>query len=205
MEFEPVTLSTGNNPDEVPSDGKPERLFFNIDQLQNEHPGKRSWSDLAVRKNRAHANIICGYGIDVKHRPGDLGHYHTDFAEMWVIMRGQQTYDIEGLAPFTAASVMSSTRPPKDGTVPNPPVKDFLPFSDDPISGRQPPLSAPMPAPPKVSSPKSVIKLQCWVGMTLKDFQTTGYPRCGGPAALIRVPGRADCHPTGPPRGLFAS
>jgi mannose-6-phosphate isomerase-like protein (cupin superfamily) len=102
MEYEPVTLSTGNNPDEVPSDGKPDRLFFNLDELQKEHPGKRSWSDLAVRKNRAHANIICGYGADVKHRPGDLGHYHTDFAEMWVIMRGQQSYDIEGLAPFTA-------------------------------------------------------------------------------------------------------
>jgi mannose-6-phosphate isomerase-like protein (cupin superfamily) len=102
MEYEPVTLSTGNNPDEVPSDGKPDRLFFNLDELQKEHAGKRSWSDLAVRKNRAHANIICGYGADVKHRLGDLGHYHTDFAEMWVIMRGQQSYDIEGLAPFTA-------------------------------------------------------------------------------------------------------
>lgn len=101
-EYEPVTLSTGNNPDEVPGDGKPDRLFFNLDELQKEHPGKRSWSDLAVRKNRAHANIICGYAADVKHRPGDLGHYHTDFAEMWVIMRGQQSYDIEGLAPFTA-------------------------------------------------------------------------------------------------------
>jgi len=102
MEYEPVTLSTGNNPDEVPSDGKPDRLFFKLDELQKEHPGKRSWSDLAVRKNRAHANIICGYSADVKHRAGDLGHYHTDFAEIWVIMRGQQSYDIEGLAPFIA-------------------------------------------------------------------------------------------------------
>jgi len=40
MEYEPVTLSTGNNPEEVPSDGKPERLFFNIDELQKEHPGR---------------------------------------------------------------------------------------------------------------------------------------------------------------------
>ncbi|HTM14524.1 MAG TPA: cupin domain-containing protein [Bryobacteraceae bacterium] len=102
MEYEPVTLSTGDNPDEVPGDGRPDRLFFNLDELQKEHPGRRSWSDLAVRKNRAHANIICGYAADVKHRPGDLGHYHTDFAEIWVIMRGQQSYDIEGLAPFTA-------------------------------------------------------------------------------------------------------
>ena len=73
MEYTPVTLSTGNNPDEVPSDGKPDRCFFNIDELQKEHPGRRSWSDLAVRKNRAHANIICGYAADVKHKPGDLG------------------------------------------------------------------------------------------------------------------------------------
>jgi len=74
MLYTPVTLSTGNNPDEVQSDGKPERLFFSIDQLQKEHPGRRSWSDLSVRKNRAHANIICGYGEDVKPTPGNLGH-----------------------------------------------------------------------------------------------------------------------------------
>jgi len=100
MLYTPVTLSTGNNPDEVQSDGKPERLFFSIDQLQKEHPGRRSWSDLSVRKNRAHANIICGYGEDVKPTPGNLGHYHTDFAEIWVIMRGHQSFNIEGLAPF---------------------------------------------------------------------------------------------------------
>jgi mannose-6-phosphate isomerase-like protein (cupin superfamily) len=98
----PVTLSTGNNPDEVASDGKPDRVFFNIDELQKEHPGRRSWSDLSVRKNRAHANIICGHGEDVKPTPGNLGHYHTDFAEIWVVMRGQQSYTIEGLAPFVA-------------------------------------------------------------------------------------------------------
>lgn len=102
MVYTAVTLSTGNNPDEVPGDGRPDRLFFKIDELQKEHPGRRSWSDLAVRKNRAHANIICGYGVDVKTVAGDLGHYHTDFAEMWVIMRGLQSFTIEGLAPFVA-------------------------------------------------------------------------------------------------------
>jgi mannose-6-phosphate isomerase-like protein (cupin superfamily) len=102
MVLTPVTLSTGNNPDEVASDGKPDRVFFNIDELQKEHPGRRSWSDLSVRKNRAHANIICGHGEDVKPTPGNLGHYHTDFAEIWVVMRGQQSYTIEGLAPFVA-------------------------------------------------------------------------------------------------------
>jgi mannose-6-phosphate isomerase-like protein (cupin superfamily) len=103
MEYIPVTLFTGNNPDEVPSHGKPDRLFFNIDELQKEHPGRRSWSDLAVLKNRAHANVICGYAADVKPIAGDLGHYHTDFAEVWTILRGQQTYTIEGLKPFAAS------------------------------------------------------------------------------------------------------
>lgn len=103
MEYTPVTLSTGNNPDEVAGDGKHERLFFNIDELQKEHPGRKGWSELAVRKNRAHANIICGYAADVPHTPGDLGHYHTDFAEIWTIMRGQQTFTIEGLKPLVAS------------------------------------------------------------------------------------------------------
>ena len=103
MEYVPVTLFTGNNPDDVPNDGKPARLFFNIDALQKEHPVHRSWSDLAVRKNRAHANIICGYAADVKHVAGDLGHYHTDFAEIWTILRGQQSFSIEGLKPFVAS------------------------------------------------------------------------------------------------------
>src|SRR5215471_17875055 len=34
MEYTPVTLSTGNNPDEVPNEGKPDQVFFNIDALQ---------------------------------------------------------------------------------------------------------------------------------------------------------------------------
>jgi mannose-6-phosphate isomerase-like protein (cupin superfamily) len=120
MEYTPVTLSTGNNPDEVPSDGKPDRVFFNIDALQKEHSGRRSWSDLAVRKNRAHANIICGNGSDVKHTPGDLGHYHTDFAEIWIIMRGQQSYAIEGLDPFVAAAGDIVYAPAKRWHLPEP-------------------------------------------------------------------------------------
>ena len=120
MVYTPVTLSTGNNPDEVPSDGRPDRLFFKIDELQKEHPGRRSWSDLAVRKNRAHANIICGYGADVKRTPGELGHYHTDFAEMWVIMRGQQSFAIEGLAPFVAGEGDVVYAPAKRWHLPEP-------------------------------------------------------------------------------------
>jgi len=120
MEYVPVTLSTGNNPDEVPSDGRPDRLFFNIDELQKEHPGRRSWSELVVRKNRAHANIICGYAADVKHTRGDLGHYHTDFAEIWTIMRGQQSFVIEGLKPFVASEGDVVYAPAKRWHLPEP-------------------------------------------------------------------------------------
>jgi mannose-6-phosphate isomerase-like protein (cupin superfamily) len=102
VEYIPVTLSTGNNPDEVPSsDGKPDRLYFNVVDMDKEHPGKRSWADLAIRKNRAHANVICGYAADVKHKAGDRGHFH-DFPEMWIIQRGQLRFAIEGLDPFIA-------------------------------------------------------------------------------------------------------
>src|SRR5437588_617018 len=60
-EYVAVTLSTGVNPDDVPNrDGKPDRLFFNAAEMWSEHAGRKSWSELAVRKNRAHANIICG-------------------------------------------------------------------------------------------------------------------------------------------------
>jgi len=98
----PVTLSTGDNPDEVPDDGRGRRLFFSLDELGKEHPGARAWSDLAIRKNRAHANIICGHGEDMKHDPANLGHYHADFAETWVILRGRQSFVIEGEKPFIA-------------------------------------------------------------------------------------------------------
>jgi mannose-6-phosphate isomerase-like protein (cupin superfamily) len=101
--YTPVTLSIGDNPDEVPDEGKPRRVFFTIDELQKEHAGRRAWADLAIRKNRAHANVICGYAGDRKRPKGDLGHYHTDFAEMWVIMRGQQSFEIEGMDMFVAS------------------------------------------------------------------------------------------------------
>ena len=49
-------------------------LFSNINESQKDHAGRRSWSELAVRKNRAHANIICGYAADAKQiREATLG------------------------------------------------------------------------------------------------------------------------------------
>jgi mannose-6-phosphate isomerase-like protein (cupin superfamily) len=101
IDYIPVTLSTGNNPDEVPNDGKPDRLYWTFDDLDKEHGGKRSWSDLAIRKNRAHVNVISGYAADVQHRPRNRGHFH-DFPEMWAILRGQLQWTVEGQQPFVA-------------------------------------------------------------------------------------------------------
>ena len=102
IEYLPVTLSIGNNPDEVPSpDGKPDRLYFTFDDMEKEHRGKRSWSELAIRKNRAHANLISGYAADVKPRAGNRGHFH-DFPEMWIIVKGQLRFTIQEIDPFVA-------------------------------------------------------------------------------------------------------
>jgi mannose-6-phosphate isomerase-like protein (cupin superfamily) len=100
-EYIPATVWTNPNPDDVPNpEGKPDRLYFNVPEMFKAQ-NKRSWSDLAIAKNRAHANIICGFAADVKHKPGDRGHFH-DFPETWVVMEGQQQFTIEGIPPFVA-------------------------------------------------------------------------------------------------------
>jgi mannose-6-phosphate isomerase-like protein (cupin superfamily) len=98
-EFLHATVWTNPNPSDVPNP-KGDRLFFNLSEMLQEQT-KRSWSDLAVEKNRAHANIICGYAADLKPKPGDRGHFH-DFPETWIIMQGEQHFVIEGEAPFVA-------------------------------------------------------------------------------------------------------
>lgn len=99
----PVTLWTYPNPDEVPNPhGEPDRLSFDLDKMLAMHAPKREWSDLVVKRNRAHANIICSDAEDVKPKPGDRGHFH-DFPETWIIMRGQYRFSIEGVPPFTVA------------------------------------------------------------------------------------------------------
>lgn len=100
-ELLPATVWTYPNPDDVPNPGgKPDRLWFNVPGMLDKQT-KRSWSDLAIMRNRAHANIICGFASDVKQKPGDRGHFH-DFPETWIIMQGEQSFKIEGVPPFVA-------------------------------------------------------------------------------------------------------
>jgi mannose-6-phosphate isomerase-like protein (cupin superfamily) len=100
-QYLPATVWTNANPDDVPNpEGKPDRLYFNLPEMLKAQT-KRSWSDLAIMKNRAHANIICGFAADVKHKAGDRGHFH-DFPETWIVMQGQLKFTIEGVPPFVA-------------------------------------------------------------------------------------------------------
>jgi mannose-6-phosphate isomerase-like protein (cupin superfamily) len=101
-EYLPATVWTYPNPDDVPNPGgKPDRLYFNLPDMLQEHQAQRSWSDLVIMKNRAHANIICGYAADAKIRPGNRGHFH-DFPEIWIVMQGHLKWTIEGVPPFVA-------------------------------------------------------------------------------------------------------
>ena len=100
-QYIPATVYTYPNPDDIPNPGgKPDQLFFNLPEMLKQH--QRSWSDLVVMRNRAHANIICGYAADVKQKPGDRGHFH-DFPETWIVMSGQLQWTIEGVPPFVAS------------------------------------------------------------------------------------------------------
>jgi quercetin dioxygenase-like cupin family protein len=99
IEYIPITLSTGANPDD-PRDAGQERIHVNIEDLETAHKGKSSWSEPAQRKNRVRGNFIYGYAKDLKQVPGDRGHMHADFAEFWTVMRGKLQWTIEGLDPF---------------------------------------------------------------------------------------------------------
>lgn len=99
--FIPATVWTYPDPDEVPqAHGGPDRLSFDLDKMLAQHAPRRTWSDLVIKRDRAHANIICADAAEVKVKPGDRGHFH-DFPETWIVMRGQYRYAIEGVPAFT--------------------------------------------------------------------------------------------------------
>jgi mannose-6-phosphate isomerase-like protein (cupin superfamily) len=99
-QYIPATLYTYPNPYDVPNPGgKPDQLYFNLPQMLKEHPAQHSWSNLAIKRNRAHANIIC-YAADGK--PA-ARHFH-DFPEGWIVMTGQIQWTVEGVPqPFVAS------------------------------------------------------------------------------------------------------
>ena len=99
VEFIPVRLDVGVNPTDVPgTGGKPDRIHVNIEDLEAAHKGQNSWSEPSMRKNRVRGNFIYGHARDnPQARPGDRGHFHADFAEFWIVLRGQLRWHLEGI------------------------------------------------------------------------------------------------------------
>ena len=97
-EYIPIRLSTGPNPLDVPDPGgKAWPRHVNIHDLAEENKGKPRWSRPAMRKNRVRGNFICGQAsAERKVEPGYRGHFHSDFAEFWVIMLGELQWIFEG-------------------------------------------------------------------------------------------------------------
>jgi mannose-6-phosphate isomerase-like protein (cupin superfamily) len=115
IEYLPVTLDTGINPLDVPSPGgKPDRLHVNIEDLEAAHKSQKSWTEPAMRKNRVRGNFIYGQGIGTPdRRPATRGHFHADFAEFWIVLRGRLRWWIEGVEPIIAGEGDIIYAPPK--------------------------------------------------------------------------------------------
>jgi mannose-6-phosphate isomerase-like protein (cupin superfamily) len=116
IEYIPVMLQTGPNPTDVPNPaGKPDRLHVNIEDLEAAHRGQSAWSEPAMRKNRVRGNFIYGHARDNPPRkPGDRGHFHADFAEFWIVLRGKLTWTMEGIEhPLLAEEGDIVYAPPK--------------------------------------------------------------------------------------------
>jgi mannose-6-phosphate isomerase-like protein (cupin superfamily) len=98
VEYIPVRLSTGPNPLDVPDPaGRPWPIHFNVRELAKQNEGKKNWTQEAIRKNRARGNLICGHaGADQPAGPANRGHFHSDFAEFWVVMLGELRWTFEG-------------------------------------------------------------------------------------------------------------
>lgn len=98
VETFPVRLDIGPNPSDVPA-ATPDRLHVNIEDLEAAHKGQSAWSEPAMRKNRVRGNFIYGRARDNPlPRPGERGHFHADFAEFWIVLRGQLRWFLEGQA-----------------------------------------------------------------------------------------------------------
>lgn len=98
VEYIPVRLSTGPHPLDVPDpNGKPWPIHFNVYDLAKQNDGKKDWTQEAIRKNRARGNLICGHaGAGPPVGPTNRGHFHSDFAEFWVVMLGELRWTFEG-------------------------------------------------------------------------------------------------------------
>lgn len=117
----PVRLSTGENQEDIPRPGgKPDRIHVHIEDLEAAHRGQSAWSEPAMRKNRVRGNFIYGHETDnPKRAPGYRGHFHADFAEFWIVLRGRLRWILEGIEqPIIATEGDIVYAPPKTFHIP---------------------------------------------------------------------------------------
>lgn len=97
IEFIPVRLSIGPNPLDVPDpNGKPWPTHVNVYDLAKQNASRNNFTQEAIRKNRARGNFICGMAGAAQPDSDDRGHFHSDFAEFWVVMLGELRWTFEG-------------------------------------------------------------------------------------------------------------
>lgn len=101
VEYIAVTLSTGLNPLDVRNEGmsshKPWPYHLNVYDLAKQNEGKKTFTQEAMRANRARGNFICGYaGAEAPAEPGNRGHLHLDTGESWIVMLGELRWVFEG-------------------------------------------------------------------------------------------------------------
>jgi mannose-6-phosphate isomerase-like protein (cupin superfamily) len=100
VELIPVTLSTGPNPLDVRNEGlngKPWPHHFNVYEIEKQNAGKKTFTQEAMRANRARGNFICGYRpTSQPTESGNRGHLHTDTGESWIVMLGELRWVFEG-------------------------------------------------------------------------------------------------------------
>lgn len=121
IEYIPVTLQTGVNPSDVANPGgKPDRIHFNVDDLAASHRDRSAWTESVMRKNRVRGNLICGHARDnPKRGQGERGHFHADFAEFWIVMKGRLNWIMEGIdKPLEAEEGDIVYAPPKTFHIP---------------------------------------------------------------------------------------
>jgi mannose-6-phosphate isomerase-like protein (cupin superfamily) len=100
VHYIPVTLSTGPNPLDVRNhglDGRPWPHHYNVYELAQRHAGEKSFTQEAMRANRARGNFICGYRPATQPTDsGNRGHLHADTAESWIVMLGELRWVFDG-------------------------------------------------------------------------------------------------------------
>src|SRR5262249_29975993 len=76
--------------------GKPWPYHLNVYDLASQNQGKKSFTQEAMRANRARGNFICGYAEQTPNNSGDRGHLHADTAESWIVMLGELRWVFDG-------------------------------------------------------------------------------------------------------------